>query len=204
MTQTGIARVRSVDTAARTALVEPDGSEGAAISARLADSAHPHTITPGAECVITLTPAGEHMVLASLGHNPAEAAVNAPSAASTAVPPGSFAYTNGTTWQDALTVSVRTLAACDLWVFSTLSLAGSIGSAASLWELRVSVDGAGASAATGWGSALANLQQVCSLPARAPLPDAGVWTVRLQLRVRISGATVACTGGLLLAEARTT
>ena len=202
MTETSLARVRSADGAARTALVELEGSEGAAVSARLADHVHPQTLVSGAECVVASKAGGERTLIAVLGHNPAEAAICAPSAVSSGSPPSSFAYTDGTTWQDALTASLRTLGSCNLWAQGWLALSASSQSAAAVWDLRLSVDGAGAGPAIGWGSALANLRQVCALSASVAVPGGGLWTVRLQVRVKASGVTATCTGGQLLADAR--
>jgi hypothetical protein len=195
-------RVRSADLAARAALVELDGSEGTAVPARLGDGLHPHALAPGGECVLGVSEAGERTLLATLDHRPGDLPVLGASAASTAAPPTSFAYTDGATWRDALAVSVRSLAACDVWASGWLALRAPSATATPAWELRVAVDGASAGPAVGWGSALANLQQVSNLQARLPLPGPGLWTVRLQLRVRLSGATVACSAGLLLAETR--
>lgn len=200
MAEIGMGRVSAWDAAARTALVELDGSEGAGVRATLADSVHPQSLELDAECVVALTPTGERTLLAVLGHDPAHAAL--PGAASITPPPTSFGYTDGVTWQSALSVEVWTLRACEIWTSGWLSLKGSAQSAASLWELRASVDGVGAGASAGWGSALANLQQVCTLNSRVAVPGAGAWTVRLQVRVLVSGVTVACSGGLLLAQAR--
>jgi hypothetical protein len=197
---TSLARVRSADLAGRTALVELDGSEGTAVAARLGDGVRAYALAPDAECVAVLTPGGERTLVATLGHDPDRAAL--PGAATTAAPPASFGYTDGVTWQDALVVDVRTDAACDMWASGWLALRSSLASATPVWQLRVSVDGAGAGPAIGWGSALVNLHQVCAHTARVPVAGAGSWRVRLQLRVQASGAAVTCDGGLLLAEAR--
>ena len=202
MSRITMARVRSADTVARTALVELAGSEGTAVTARLGDGVHPHTVLPGAECLVGITEAGERTLLATVEHDPRQAAFAGASVASTATPPGSIAYSDGVTWRDALSVSVRTLGACEVWASGWLSMRSSVQSATPVWELRVSVDGAGAGPVVGWGSAVANLQQVSALTARIALPGAGTWTVRLQARVKLSGATVSCDGGLLLAEGR--
>lgn len=203
MIETSLARVRSVDIASRTALVELNGSEGAAVTARLADSVHPQTAPPGSECLVVATPDGDRTLVATLGHNPKDSAILAPAVASTTSPPASFAYTNGTTWQDALSVSITTSGACNLWASGWLALSGSALSATSVWEMRLAVDGAASGPSTGWGSPMANLKQVCPLSASLAVSGGGTWTARLQLRLKVTGATVTCAGGLLLVDART-
>ena len=197
-----IARVRSADVALRTALVELDGSEGTAVPARLGDGVHPRLVAPGAECVVVTSPAGERVLVATVAHQPADAPLLGASVSSSTAPAASFAYSDGTAWTDALTASVRTLSPCELWASGWLSLQGSAASAAAVWELRIAVDTATPGPAIGWGSALANLHQVCALSARVTLAAAGLWTVRLQIRVKAPGVTATCAGGLLLAEAR--
>ncbi|MDP9380740.1 MAG: hypothetical protein M3Q29_11440 [Chloroflexota bacterium] len=200
MRETSLARMRSADLEARTALVELDGSEGTAVVARLGDGVQGQMLAPDVECVVALTPGGERTVVATLGHDPDHAGL--PGSASTSSPPQSFAYTDGVTWQDALTADVRTADPCALWASGWLGLRGSSQSADAVWQMRVSVDGAGVGPVVSWGSALANLHQVCMHTARVPVAGAGTWRLRLQLRVVASGVSVQCSGGLLLAEAR--
>ncbi len=202
MSELSMARVRSTDLAGRLALVELDGSEGTAVWMPLGDGVHPQTVQPGAACVVALTPGGERTVLSTMGHQPLKAALGG--VASGATPPLSFAYTDGTTWQNALSVDVPTLGACEVWATGWLALRAGVAVATPVWELRVLVDGVGADVAVGWGSALANLRQVCMLTARVSVSDAGTWRVRLQVRPLVSGQAVTCSGGLLLAEARAT
>ncbi len=150
------------------------------------------------------TPGGEWTVIALTGTDPYGAALVGAAAVSTGSPPASFSYTDGVAWTDALTVALTTTGACTLWAHGWLALSANVQSAAAVWEARLSVDGAGAGGAVGQGSALVGLQQLCAHSASVALPTSGTWTVRLQARVKIAGATVTCTGGLLHAEARAT
>lgn len=200
MTDLRMARVWTVDPAARAALVELDGSEGTAVWAMLADAVHLHALGRGAECLVARTPGGERTLLGTLGHDPAR--LGLPGAGSAAAPPTSFAYTDGVTWQNALSAGVTTLAACDLWISAWLSLRCSATGAAGVVDLRAIVDGGAAGQAMTWGASAASLQQVCAFTARLAVPGAGAWTVRLQARLKVSGSTAACDGGLLLAEPR--
>ncbi len=58
MRETSLARMRSADLEARTALVELDGSEGTAVVARLGDGVQGQMLAPDVECVVALTPGG--------------------------------------------------------------------------------------------------------------------------------------------------
>ncbi len=200
MSEPSMARVRSADPVGRMALVELDGSEGTAVWVPLGDGVHRQTVQLGAECVVALAPGGDRTVLCTTGHDPQRASLAGVSSAAT--PAASFAYTDGTTCQNALSVDVPTLGACQVWATGWLALRAAVAVATPVWELRVLVEGAGAGPGVGWGSALASLRQVCVLTASVPVPDAGTWRVRLQVRPLVSGQSVTCSGGLLLAEAR--
>ncbi|MEJ7655004.1 MAG: hypothetical protein WKH64_17535 [Chloroflexia bacterium] len=138
------------------------------------------------------------------GTDPYGAALVGAAAVSTGSPPASFSYTDGVAWTDALTVALTTTGACTLWAHGWLALSANVQSAAAVGR-RGSRWTARGRAAPWVRAARSSGCNSCAPTPRASrcLPPAR-GRVRLQARVKIAGATVTCTGGLLHAEARAT
>lgn len=192
--------VRSVDPAARTAEVELPGAEGTAVVARLADTVRAQAAEPGAACAAVLPESGQPLLLATLGHQPREIAAEGAAAAGS-VAAATFAYATGTPWTELAALDLYVLGGCELWAWGWAAVSASV-QGASVWEMRLSVDGAASTPAAPWGSALAGLRQACWLGAAVAVPSGGRWRVRLQGRVTASGASVSCTTGGLFVQAR--
>lgn len=201
MTRVARAYLRTVDTVARTATVEPTGADGATLPAGLGDHLTREQLQPDADVVLTFTEEGGLYVLAALGHDPAKLAVPGARAHSSTLLTTGVTYSNGNTWVDLLSVPLVLGCTADVWLFSALGWSTSTLSAPAIVDFRVAV-GATEGGRISLGNPLGNLAHAHAVAGRVAALPAGTHTAKLQCNVRAAGSTVSITAGQLFVEAR--
>jgi len=185
--------ITSYDPYTRRATVQPIDSDGGAVSAVVADHVRDEHLQD--HCLLLRPPAGDLLVVATLGGAPSQAVIPGSPATTSSLLLGSIPYATGTPWQDVLSATITTDAPSRLWI--ALQLEGyTSAQATSALEVRI-LAGTSQSRVAAYGSPLAGLRQAfthSSVIAAA----SGTRSVRAQVRNLASGSTITLTGGAMV------